>query len=209
MKSFKKKVILGLAAVALAMPFVNVQAKTIKLDWVQDSMSNTCPQAEGEVCTTEFDLTITNVDEEGALGRATIKITPKSAEVEKITNFKVTLADGYTGENGETEIEVGSGLASYEFVVNSEEVVPAGQATKIATVHYNHALDMDDCGVLMSINAEQAETEQPEPVVIPTEDPTPSPVTGVSVPALVLGGTAIVALGVYAVTTKKSKIKNI
>lgn len=215
MKSFKKKVILGLAALALAMPFTNAKANTVKYDVLKDSVESVCD--ESDVCTTSFKITVKHDIADGYnIGNGSpenpgtsFKITPKSAQIEKITNVKVTLADGYTGENGETELPLGEGLAVYEFLVKSEETIPANQVQTIATVTYNHAKDMDDCSVSLAVQTQKGEVD-PDPIPVPDPvKPTPGPDTGVSVPAIVLGGTAIVALGVYAVTTKKSKIKNI
>ena len=205
MKSFKKKVVLGLAALALVMPFTNVLADgTVQFDTPKSTIDDQCGT---ETCSTSFKVTVQHDIEAGySIGTVNATLTPKTATPEKITNVKVTLADGYTGENGETEITLGEGKSSYEFVIKSEENIPANQVVTVATISYDHPKEIDDCGMKLRTVSEVGGEHE-----VPVDPPKPDePVkTGVSVPALVLGGTAIVALGVYAVTTKKSKIKNI
>ena len=172
MKSFKKKVVLGLAALALVLPFTNVKADgTVKYDIMSNSVESVCD--DSDVCTTTFKITVKHDIEEGfAMSNGTkFQIAPKSTQIEKLTNVKVTFADGYTGENGETELELGSGLETYEFVIKSDEQIPANQVQTIATVSYSHAKDMDDCSVKLSAVVQQGE-EEPTPIVVtpPTEE---------------------------------------
>lgn len=188
-KNFKNLLFVLAMGIIVAMPFGVKAADTF--DWVSSTPEKTCDNGNGTCTITNSIYVITT---NSSFQGNSITLKPSAG---------VTI-ESVVGKNNYTVTDLSSDKTSFNVILNTNATaVQAGVQTTIVTVTATTSSSATDCSIDMTINNITKTT------TTTTTTTTTNTKTGATLPYVILGCGAVVALSVWSVSKKKSKMHRI